>query len=278
MKRISILLAGAVGIAVLSGCYTQFAVVERPRPSPKVPCPDSLKDSCGQVVERDTVYIDDDERKICYWTRDWRGEPVLRCYRTYYSDSWVSYHSDPWWYSRYRDPYWGYGQCPSYYYYDPYTGYCRYYRDFDRYYYPIGGGSGGSAGGGSTAEKPDKFYRGRSRAGGTSSQEQTTPASRTRTGPTPYRAPAGTSTSSGSKARSSGQSSAPAVQPTRVRTRGSSERDATRKSSPADSEKQKQSSVRESSVREVQPKEPAANEMNERRESIQERKRKRARQ
>lgn len=276
MKRISILLAGAVGIAVLSGCYTQLAVVERPRPSPRMPCPDSLSDSCGQTAERDTVYLDDDDRKICYWTRDWRGEPVLRCYRTYYSDSWVSYYSDPWWYSRYRDHYWGYNHCPSYYYYDPYTGYCRYYRDFERYYYPVGHSSGGSSGGGSRADKPEQLYRGRKRPGESTGAvyEGVSPESSTKSKSNPYTVPGGPgSPATRSSSKSSTRVSSPDDQHSRGRSGGSVEREgeAPPKSAPASSQR-KQSSVREPAVQE-QPQGSGSGDANERHESTEDRKR-----
>lgn len=157
MKRFIAPVMLSAATLLLSGCYTQLAIVERPRPAPSQPCPDSVAD-CNQEVAPDTVVIQDDSREVCYWTRDWRGRPTLRCYRTYYSDGWVSFYSDPWWYSRY-DSYWGYSSCPTYYYYDPYTGYCRYYRDFDRYYYPSRpSGSATSTGSatGSTSSRPPR--------------------------------------------------------------------------------------------------------------------------
>jgi len=159
----------AAVMALACGCYTQLATVDRTPPpaEPEQPCPDSLQDSCEQAAAvsaaRDTVVIRDDRHQVCYWSRNWWGEPVLRCYRTYYTDEWVSYYSDPWWYDRYGYSSYGYRSCPSAYYYDPYTGYCRYGRDYQTYYHHPGGYGSGSGSG----------YHGSGQGSGTSSRKPT---------------------------------------------------------------------------------------------------------
>jgi hypothetical protein len=157
MNRITTGLVLSVACALLlPGCYTQVGFAHRQPKAEQIPCPDSLSDSCGEQSARDTVVIRDDRREVCYWTRNWWGEPTLRCYRTYYNDDWVSYYSDPWWYSRYDLSY-GYNSCPARYYYDPYTGYCRYYRDYDVYYQPTGSvRPGSSSGSSSTGARPPR--------------------------------------------------------------------------------------------------------------------------
>jgi hypothetical protein len=205
----------AVTMVLLCGCYTQLATVNRtPREPPPQPCPDSLQDSCDQAAAenaaKDTVVISDDRHQVCYWSRNWWGEPELRCYRTYYTNDWVSYYSDPWWYDRYGYGSYGYRSCPSAYYYDPYTGYCRYGRDYQTYYHHPGYGSGSGSGSGSssgtTTRKPtprptDEPTPAPSAAPGPLPKETTTgglapyyPGGSSRNAPTTSTSPSATST------------------------------------------------------------------------------------
>jgi hypothetical protein len=126
------------GIIVLSGCYTQFAVVRREPPPPQVTYEvDSLGDTVKVVHTTDTVVS---ERENCYWTRNTWGEPEWRC-GSYYSHSWYLYNDYPWWYSSYPYYYDFNGRCPQYYYYDASCGSCRRF-DGGGHFYSSGRGGG----------------------------------------------------------------------------------------------------------------------------------------
>ncbi len=130
-------------IVVLSGCYTQFAVVRREPPPPQVVYEvDSLGDTVKVVHSTDTVVK---ERENCYWTRNLWGQPEWRCGSPFYSNSWYLYNDYPWWYSSYPYYYDFNGRCPQYYYYDASCGSCRRYGESGRYLsnYNRGGHNGG---------------------------------------------------------------------------------------------------------------------------------------
>jgi len=143
-------------VLFLSGCYTQFAFVEPQNPgversaSPvtdSVQYSDSLDISKDSGTSADTVVIRERRDRICIWTRDFWGDPQLRCYDDRDDLDWYLYNNDPWWTSRYYGSTFGYERCPSFYYYDPYTGYCRHRDDWRRCYdcdrrYYYGGYSG----------------------------------------------------------------------------------------------------------------------------------------
>jgi hypothetical protein len=121
------------------GCYTQLATYE---PSTGGAGYSTDEDIKRKARQRDTIHIR--EREHCVWTRNFWGEPVLRCYDSRYSWQWRDYNYEPWWYrnspyyDRYHDP-----RCPMYYYYDPACGCCRYYEERPS----SGGGSGGGGSG-----------------------------------------------------------------------------------------------------------------------------------
>jgi hypothetical protein len=152
-------LALAACTLLLAGCYTQLSMVQRAEAPPKQPCPEGRGDSCAQADSlaaasqgrTDTVVVRDDRSQTCYWTRNFWGDPVLRCYRSAYTSDWLSYYSDPWWNNRYGDGGGGYSSCPPYYYYDRYSGYCRNGHDYNNYWMPEGShhNSGGSSSGSS---------------------------------------------------------------------------------------------------------------------------------
>jgi hypothetical protein len=141
-KCIYVILAGVLFTA---GCYTQFRTLRDYEEEPVVVT--EIDSTTGdtirtKIVERvDTVEVEDEEREVCYWTRDFFGDPVLHCYKTSYPRSWLTYNYSPWWYR--TDPYWyDFRRCPRYYYYDPACGCCRYYRNrYSPYAPPSSGGS-----------------------------------------------------------------------------------------------------------------------------------------
>ncbi|MBD3320352.1 MAG: hypothetical protein GF350_04570, partial [Chitinivibrionales bacterium] len=89
----------------------------------------------GAESERVRRYIIAEDRpEYCFWTRDFLGFPELRCFDSYSDYRFHLHVNAPWWIRErlfMRD-----FHCPPFYYYDPYTGYCRHYRDYYQYYYP----------------------------------------------------------------------------------------------------------------------------------------------
>lgn len=143
MKQFSILLTGVLALCV-SGCYTQFAMVDRTEPPPEEVewvVDSATGDTVRVIREVDTVETDDGQ--TCVWERDLMGYPYLRCYDSFYPRDWFYYNYSPWWYR--NDPYWyDYRRCPRYYYYDPSCGCCRYTSGdyhYGRYHYGSGGSS-----------------------------------------------------------------------------------------------------------------------------------------
>jgi ABC-type Fe3+-hydroxamate transport system substrate-binding protein len=101
-----------LSVVLLSGCYTQFATLDRYQQAPAQPKEEIIVDSTGDTVkvvrEKDTVLITD--RRVSYWERDMFGRPRLRVYNNYYDTDWYSYSYRPWWsdsyyYSDYYYPY-----------------------------------------------------------------------------------------------------------------------------------------------------------------------------
>jgi hypothetical protein len=164
MKHTVRVLALSACTLFLAGCYTQLSMVQRAEAPPRLACPEGRADSCAQADSlaaatqgrTDTVVVGDDRSQTCYWTRNFWGDPVLRCYRSTYTSDWLSYYSDPWWNNRYGDDWGGYSSCPSYYYYDRYSGYCRNGHDYNNYWVPEGShhATGGSSSGSSGAPHP----------------------------------------------------------------------------------------------------------------------------
>jgi hypothetical protein len=149
MKKSLIQMFFGIAAAILiAGCYTQFAVVDRTPPKQETI---TEIDSTGDTVTTrvvhtvDTVTIREKDRENCFWTRDYFGAPVLRCYDNYYDQDWYRYNYYPWWY-RY-DPVYQSGYCRSYEYYDAYYNSCRpisapCYDCDNNGGYPSGGSSG----------------------------------------------------------------------------------------------------------------------------------------
>jgi hypothetical protein len=162
MKRIVILI---LCVLAFSGCYTQFAMVNRGGPEGMPPDSVMGQDSSQSRI-RDTVRIKD--REVCYWTRDIWGRPELRCDDSYYGRDWYRYNNYPWWnrsssYSYYYGDYNYYGwdeRCPAYYYFDNSCGACRYYRNYQgarTWWWDSPGGSGASST--STSSAPLRNHR-----------------------------------------------------------------------------------------------------------------------
>ena len=90
MKRLPIIIFLSLFTEmILSGCYTQFATLDRRAETESAPSTtdtDSAGDSIQATQRIDTVTIR--ERETCYWERDFFGRPRLRCYRNYYDDDW----------------------------------------------------------------------------------------------------------------------------------------------------------------------------------------------
>ena len=132
MKKIGLLLSPALTVMVLSGCYTQFAMVNKTPPAPPKEQVEWVIDSTtGDTVKviKQTDTIHSEDRQTCIWERDLMGYPHLRCYDSFYPRDWFYYNYSPWWYR--NDPYWyDYDRCPRSYYYDPSCGCCRYSSDY----------------------------------------------------------------------------------------------------------------------------------------------------
>jgi hypothetical protein len=93
--------AGVCSLA-LPGCYTQFSTLDSSNGTAdkrNAAASDSITDSAQTQKEFDTVIVKD--RQICYWHRDFFGNRVLRCYKTYYDTDWYDYYNQPWWYGSY---------------------------------------------------------------------------------------------------------------------------------------------------------------------------------
>jgi hypothetical protein len=123
---------------LLSGCYTQFAVIhDQPMQQQVTQITyeiDSITGDTIKVVHQvDTIT----KTKNCYWVRNYWGQPEYHCdgdgyYSSngYYSN-WYDYNDNPWWYRSYsynNGAFWGYPQ--SYY---------------GRSWYNGGGGGGGGS-------------------------------------------------------------------------------------------------------------------------------------
>jgi hypothetical protein len=107
-KILSLLLTIATFLS-LTGCYTQFAVLDTPT---------TLGSS-----NQDTVQP---AQENCVWERDFSGRPFLHCYSGTYPREWYGYNHSPWWYHRNRDSY-DVDRCPPNYYFDRNCKCCRYY-------------------------------------------------------------------------------------------------------------------------------------------------------
>jgi hypothetical protein len=141
-KKTLILLTVAACLLLFDGCYTRLASYQG-----EVTEAGSKGGECGNC--RDEVPYTGG-RQVCVWERDFFGYPELRCYYTSYASSWLYFHNTPWWYRSsygWRDT----RGCPPYYYYDRFSGTCRYYGGSS---YP--GPNTGTGGGGGVAVKPEQ--------------------------------------------------------------------------------------------------------------------------
>lgn len=109
MKYLVVVIIGMSSMLWFSGCYTQFATVEKTfteQPSIEKVIVDSLTgDTTKIITQNDTIYIKD--RELCYWERNFFGEWELRCYKSYYPDQWYMRYHRPWWFNHYpwSDPF-----------------------------------------------------------------------------------------------------------------------------------------------------------------------------
>ena len=110
-------------LCIFTGCYTRFADFT-PDNMPRTTA-GRVADSTGFIA--DTVAtIDASSQETCVWERDLMGYPYLHCYTGSYPRSWYRHNFTPWWYQANAHDF-NPDRCPSYYYYDPNCGCCRYY-------------------------------------------------------------------------------------------------------------------------------------------------------
>ncbi len=145
-KRALILPAAAVCLLSFGGCYTRLMSYQGEVTEA------GSNSGCGEC--RDEVPYTG-SRQVCVWERDFFGYPELRCYTTSYTSSWLYFHNTPWWYRSsygWRDT----RGCPPYYYYDRFSGTCRYYGggSYSRPNTGTGGGGGGGSTVGSSGPRP----------------------------------------------------------------------------------------------------------------------------
>ena len=142
--------AAAACLLSFGGCYTRLMTYQG-----EVTEAGSKGSDCGDCREEVLPYISN--RQVCVWERDFFGYPELRCYYTGYASSWLYFHNTPWWY---RSSYGWHDTrgCPPYYYYDRFSGTCRYYGgSYSKPNTGTGHGGGGGGGGalvGSARPKP----------------------------------------------------------------------------------------------------------------------------
>lgn len=110
---------------LLLGCYTQFSTLE----PPSAPNATGANEADSVVVVSDTSKNVDTivtrDNQVCVWERDLLGYPHLRCFTSYFPQSYYNYNYSSWW-DR-DDPYWpDYDRCPRYYFFDQSCGCCRY--------------------------------------------------------------------------------------------------------------------------------------------------------
>jgi len=143
-----------LGVVMFSGCYTQFSTLTEKREAPPPQISYEIDSASGDTVKVvrsvDTVVgTQGTQQQNCYWTRNFLGEPELRCDNSMYGHDWYVYNDYPWWYR--SDPYYydSYGRCPRYYYYDVGCGCCQYWGGggFRDYNYNRSGGRGNSISG-----------------------------------------------------------------------------------------------------------------------------------
>jgi hypothetical protein len=135
------LLSGAV--LLLAGCYTQFGTLENQYPSRAAYEASQAVDStvadstapASQTAARTQSQVSQPQHEVCYWTRDWFGEPQLHCYTSYFAGDWDYYYNYPWWYD--QSDFIGYNcHCPYHLFYHSDCHlcwqYCGYSRDYGR--------------------------------------------------------------------------------------------------------------------------------------------------
>ena len=131
MKSIRLFLPAVIVTAVLSGCYTQFVMVDKTPPKEEVSwVVDSATGDTVKVIKQ-TDTVETQNNQTCIWVRDLMGYPYLRCYDSFYPRDWFYYNYSPWWYYDY--PYYsrallGIVRTGGYYSGGYYYGGRRYYR------------------------------------------------------------------------------------------------------------------------------------------------------
>jgi hypothetical protein len=95
----------------------------------------SIPDSMAENRTVHTIIMEPRAQEYCIWTHDFMGYPELRCFPSYAEYQFYLSSSVPWW-IRDRMDYWPYYGYPPDFYFDPYSGYCRYGRDYNRIYFP----------------------------------------------------------------------------------------------------------------------------------------------
>ncbi|MBD3420818.1 MAG: hypothetical protein GF398_11930 [Chitinivibrionales bacterium] len=142
----------------MNGCYTQLATLDKTPSQEPIQIVSEIDSTSGDTVRtkiiarRDTVVIKEEEQRVCFWTRNFWGEAVLKCEDADYYDEWYFYRHNPWWYRRHS--YYGYDQCPYDMYWDPYYRVCRDYRGHPCY--SCGSGSGSARGGSSSSSSSSR--------------------------------------------------------------------------------------------------------------------------
>ncbi|MBN1575565.1 MAG: hypothetical protein JW913_03380 [Chitinispirillaceae bacterium] len=116
MKTFRLIFPAVAAAAFFSGCYTQFALVDKtPQPKEEVTwvVDSTTGDTVKVIKQTDTVHTQDNQ--TCIWERDLMGYPHLRCYDSFYPRDWYYYNYSPWWYYDY--PYYSGGYYSGGYYY-----------------------------------------------------------------------------------------------------------------------------------------------------------------
>lgn len=165
-RKLLILMVGGY-LATLTGCYTQFVTLNYEQP----PEDSTIAADTSRAVVQKIDTVRTMTRQTCYWTRNFFGEPELRCFddNRYSYYTWDRYYNYPWWYR--FDRIYGYEWCPQRYYYDPSCDCCRYDYNYN-YSRP-----NYSSGGGSSVEPSQRMTPRRSVGGGFVTPAPITPTS-----------------------------------------------------------------------------------------------------
>ncbi|MBN1307551.1 MAG: hypothetical protein JXA18_06520 [Chitinispirillaceae bacterium] len=99
MKHFRLIIPATAAAALFSGCYTQFALIDR-TPQPKEEVTWVVDSATGDTVKviKQTDTVRTEEHQTCIWERDLLGYPRLYCYDSFYPRDWFYYNYSPWWY------------------------------------------------------------------------------------------------------------------------------------------------------------------------------------